>query len=55
MTEGRREQADAEARSQLQVLAGEIRRRRKERDFSLEALSALSGVSRATISKVQPA
>jgi transcriptional regulator with XRE-family HTH domain len=53
MTEGRRGQADAETRSQLQVLAGEIRRRRKERDLSLEALSALSGVSRSMISKVE--
>ena len=52
-TEGRRVRIDAEARSQIQVLAEEIRRRRRERDLSLEALAALSGVSRSMISKIE--
>ncbi|WP_267360277.1 MULTISPECIES: XRE family transcriptional regulator [unclassified Methylobacterium] len=52
-TEVRRVQIEAEARSQIQVLAEEIRRRRRERDLSLEALAALSGVSRSMISKVE--
>ncbi|MCJ2070623.1 XRE family transcriptional regulator [Methylobacterium sp. J-030] len=52
-TEIRRVQIEAEARSQIQVLAEELRRRRKERDLSLEALAALSGVSRSMISKIE--
>ncbi|MCJ2126920.1 helix-turn-helix domain-containing protein [Methylobacterium sp. J-077] len=52
-TEVRRVQIEAEARSQIQVLAEEIRRRRRERDLSLEALAALSGVSRSMISKIE--
>ncbi|MCJ2135812.1 helix-turn-helix domain-containing protein [Methylobacterium sp. J-026] len=52
-TEVRRVQIEAEARSQIQVLAEEIRRRRKKRDLSLEALAAVSGVSRSMISKIE--
>lgn len=52
-TEVRRVRIDADARSQIQVLAEEIRRRRRERDLSLEALAALSGVSRSMISKIE--
>ncbi|MCJ2052059.1 helix-turn-helix domain-containing protein [Methylobacterium sp. J-070] len=52
-TEVRRVQIEAEARSQIQVLAEEIRRRRRERDLSLEALAAVSGVSRSMISKIE--
>jgi transcriptional regulator with XRE-family HTH domain len=51
--EGRRVQIEAETRSQIQVLAEEIRRRRKEQDLSLEALASLSGVSRSMISKIE--
>ncbi len=51
--EGRRVQSEAETRSQIQVLAEEIRRRRKEQDLSLEALASLSGVSRSMISKIE--
>jgi transcriptional regulator with XRE-family HTH domain len=42
-------------RAQVEVLAGEVRRHRKERGLSLEGLSALSGVSRSMISKVERA
>ncbi|WP_419828864.1 helix-turn-helix domain-containing protein [Methylobacterium sp.] len=52
-TEVRRVRIEAEARSQIQVLAEEIRRRRRERDLSLEALASLSGVSRSMISKIE--
>ncbi|SDO27139.1 Cupin domain protein [Methylobacterium phyllostachyos] len=52
-TEVRRVQIEAEARSQIQILAEEIRRRRRERHLSLEALAALSGVSRSMISKIE--
>ena len=52
-TEVRRVQIEVEARSQIQVLAEEIRRRRRERGLSLETLAALSGVSRSMISKVE--
>lgn len=52
-TEVRRVRIEAEARSQIQVLADEIRRRRRERDLSLEALASLSGVSRSMISKIE--
>ena len=51
----RREQIDAEARSQLDVLAEEIKLHRRQRDLSLEALAALSGVSRSMISKIERA
>ncbi|GJE51033.1 HTH-type transcriptional regulator SutR [Methylobacterium tardum] len=51
--EGRRVQIEAETRSQIQVLAEEVRRRRKEQDLSLEALASLSGVSRSMISKIE--
>ncbi|MBB3903731.1 helix-turn-helix domain-containing protein [Methylobacterium brachythecii] len=51
----RREQVEAEARSQIDVLAEEVRRRRKERDLSLEQLATLSGVSRSMISKIERA
>jgi transcriptional regulator with XRE-family HTH domain len=49
----RREQIDGETRSQLAILADEVRLHRKQRDLSLEALSALSGVSRSMISKIE--
>ncbi|KAB1069899.1 helix-turn-helix domain-containing protein [Methylobacterium planeticum] len=49
----RREQIEGEARSQLAILADEVRLHRKERDLSLEALAALSGVSRSMISKIE--
>ena len=49
----RREQIDGEARSQLAILADEVRLHRKQRDLSLEALAALSGVSRSMISKIE--
>ncbi|MBX9933107.1 MAG: XRE family transcriptional regulator [Methylobacterium sp.] len=49
----RREQIDGEARSQLAILADEVRLHRKQRDLSLEALSSLSGVSRSMISKIE--
>jgi transcriptional regulator with XRE-family HTH domain len=52
-TEVRRVQIEAEARSQIQVLAEEIRRRRREQGLSLEALASLSGVSRSMISKIE--
>jgi transcriptional regulator with XRE-family HTH domain len=42
-------------RAQIEVLAAELRRHRKDRGLSLEALSALSGVSRSMISKVERA
>ncbi len=42
-------------RAQAQVLAGEVRRHRKDRGLSLESLSALSGVSRSMISKIERA
>ncbi|MEA1834912.1 XRE family transcriptional regulator [Methylobacterium durans] len=51
----RRDQIDSETRSQIEVLAEEVRRRRKERDLSLEALATLSGVSRSMISKIERA
>lgn len=47
--------AVAEQRGQVEVLACEVRRHRKERGLSLEGLSALSGVSRSMISKVERA
>ncbi|MDP4022089.1 XRE family transcriptional regulator [Methylobacterium sp. NEAU 140] len=50
-----REQVAAEARSQVAVLAEEVRRRRKERGLSLEQLGALAGVSRSMISKIERA
>lgn len=51
----RREQVEAVAQSQIDVLAEEVRRRRKERDLSLEQLATLSGVSRSMISKIERA
>jgi transcriptional regulator with XRE-family HTH domain len=51
----RRQQIDAEARSQLEVLADEVRRHRKRRELSLEGLASLSGVSRSMISKIERA
>jgi transcriptional regulator with XRE-family HTH domain len=50
-----REQVAAEARSQIEVLAAEVRRRRKERGLSLEQLGAVAGVSRSMISKIERA
>ncbi|ADH87570.1 transcriptional regulator, XRE family [Ancylobacter novellus DSM 506] len=38
---------------QLRILAAELRRHRKDRQLSLEALSLLSGVSRSMISKIE--
>jgi transcriptional regulator with XRE-family HTH domain len=49
----RREQIESEARSQLAILADEVRLHRKQRDLSLEALATLSGVSRSMISKIE--
>lgn len=51
----RREQADADARAQLEVMADEVRHYRKQRGLSLESLAAISGVSRSMISKVERA
>lgn len=51
----RRDQVDTETRSQIDVLAEEVRRRRKDRGLSLEALAVLSGVSRSMISKIERA
>jgi transcriptional regulator with XRE-family HTH domain len=42
-------------RAQIEVLAAELRRHRKDRGLSLESLAALSGVSRSMISKVERA
>ncbi|MGA0534132.1 helix-turn-helix domain-containing protein [Hansschlegelia sp. KR7-227] len=42
-------------RRQVEVLAAELRRHRKDRGLSLEGLAALSGVSRSMISKVERA
>lgn len=51
-----RPQAPPDAdRAQLKVLADELKRHRKERGLSLEALADLSGVSRSMISKVERA
>ncbi|WP_163454522.1 helix-turn-helix domain-containing protein, partial [Escherichia coli] len=50
-----REQVAAEARSQIEVLAEEVRRRRRERGLSLEQLGTLAGVSRSMISKIERA
>ena len=50
-----REQAVAGGRSQIEVLAEEVRRRRKERGLSLEQLGTLAGVSRSMISKIERA
>jgi len=52
---GRRAQIDAQSRSQLEVLADEVRRHRKRRELSLEDLASLSGVSRSMISKIERA
>ncbi|KAA0121986.1 XRE family transcriptional regulator [Methylobacterium sp. P1-11] len=49
----RREQIENEARSQLAIVADEVRLHRKQRDLSLEALATLSGVSRSMISKIE--
>jgi quercetin dioxygenase-like cupin family protein/DNA-binding XRE family transcriptional regulator len=38
---------------QLEIVAGELRRNRRRRDWSLEELSARSGVSRSMISKIE--
>lgn len=51
----RREQVAAGARSQIEVLGAEVRRRRKERGLSLEQLGAVAGVSRSMISKIERA
>jgi transcriptional regulator with XRE-family HTH domain len=48
----RARQTSAE-RDQLQILADELRLRRRERGFSLDALAQLSGVSRSMISKIE--
>jgi transcriptional regulator with XRE-family HTH domain len=52
---GRRAQIDAETRSQLEVLADEVRHHRKRCELSLEGLASLSGVSRSMISKIERA
>lgn len=52
---GRRAQIDAQSRSQLEVMADEVRRHRKRRELSLEGLASLSGVSRSMISKIERA
>jgi len=44
---------DGSVSDQLRVLSEELRRHRKGRQLSLERLSALSGVSRSMISKVE--
>jgi transcriptional regulator with XRE-family HTH domain len=44
---------DSGARSQIDVLAEEVRIHRKQRGLSLEGLAELSGVSRSMISKVE--
>jgi transcriptional regulator with XRE-family HTH domain len=51
----RREQIEAESRSQLEVLADEVRRHRKRCELSLEGLASRSGVSRSMISKIERA
>ena len=51
----RREKTDQEARSQLEILAEEVRTHRRQRDLSLESLALLSGVSRSMISKIERA
>ncbi|WP_428030939.1 helix-turn-helix domain-containing protein [Ancylobacter sp.] len=47
------EEIEESVSDQLRILAAELRRHRKERQLSLETLSALSGVSRSMISKVE--
>jgi transcriptional regulator with XRE-family HTH domain len=44
---------DSGSRSQIEVLAEEVRIHRKQRGLSLEGLAELSGVSRSMISKVE--
>ena len=44
-----------EAHAQVEVLAEEVRRRRKKQGLSLEQLAAASGVSRSMISKIERA
>ena len=51
----RREQVQAETHAQVEILAGEVRRRRKTQGLSLEQLAAVSGVSRSMISKIERA
>lgn len=51
----RQSQDDGADRSQLEVLAGEVRFHRKQRGLALEALAELSGVSRSMISKIERA
>ena len=46
---------EPERQSQIEILAAEIRRHRKDRGLSLEALAKLSRVSRSMISKVERA
>lgn len=46
---------DSGERSQLDVLADEVRIHRKQRGLSLEGLAELSGVSRSMISKIERA
>ena len=52
---GRRKQMGAGTRSQLEVLADEVRHQRRRCDLSLEGLANLSGVSRSMISKIERA
>lgn len=51
----RAERAAGSDRAQMEVLAAEVRRHRKERGYSLETLSSISGISRSMISKVERA
>lgn len=48
-----RQQIEADARSQTDILAEEVKRHRKLRGLPLEALAELSGVSRSMISKIE--
>jgi len=54
-TPAERERTDAENQVQLEVLAEELRRHRKLRGLSLEALAAQSSVSKSMISKIERA
>ena len=53
MSETVRANVNGNVSEQLRILAEEVRRHRKLRDLSLEGLSALSGVSRSMISRVE--
>jgi transcriptional regulator with XRE-family HTH domain len=51
----RPKQVESGSRSQIEVLAEEVRLHRKQRGLPLEALAELSGVSRSMISKIERA